>query len=229
MNKTGGHNKNPANLSIVQAIEDFTTFLQAYGKGDPDAATALAGLDMIKHVSHSPLVSKIAKDASEHFDHRRYNERKLTWGKESHYKISAAYMGLNNSNAQALFGHLTRSAGGENCVLVTAKELAQQLNMSRQTVSKALEILQENGFIAECCKVKTGSLNGTVFMINPEEYYIGKYSRSSKFTEYVKKSAYPGALDKYKDLRNASRYAINGHSHTTADGDIHFNTTDIVP
>ena len=81
---------NPANLSIVQAIHDFRAIIAAATKGGSSVINAQTALDALIPLLQDPDVLKYASDASERFDHRRYNEHRLTWGKETHYKASTA-------------------------------------------------------------------------------------------------------------------------------------------
>lgn len=183
-------------------------------------------LNKIKEIAEK--TTDVAQDTSKLFDARNYPEKNLNWGKENNYTKSMAYANITTTSAKALYGHITRIADKHNKLLLHIPTIQIQLKMSKGTIIKSLKDLQECGLITVYANLHKA---GIIYMINPEEYSVGKYlpAKLEEYTKLVAKSAYPDAMVTYYKLRTLNNgYAVVQNTIPTSDGNITFNTMSII-
>lgn len=74
-----------------------------------------------------------------------------------------AELGSNNAMAFKLFMFLCKYMDGNNALCISMQTLSELLDTSRQTLSKSVKYLKDNGWL---CVLKSGTSN--VYIINPD-------------------------------------------------------------
>jgi DNA-binding transcriptional regulator GbsR (MarR family) len=72
-------------------------------------------------------------------------------------------MAGENYTAYKLFQLLCKNMDGTNALVISMSALSEIMQMSRQTISKAVKYLSENGWV---CVMKSGTSN--VYIVNPD-------------------------------------------------------------
>lgn len=114
-------------------------------------------------------------------------------------------MAGENYTAYRLFQLLCKHMDGTNALVISMVTLSEVMNMSRQTISKAVKYLSDNGWI---CVMKSGTSN--VYIVNPDvawtSYADQKASCSFKAnvilsgTENAEFLKNPKAITRYKTV-----------------------------
>lgn len=122
-------------------------------------------------------------------------------------------MAGENYTAYKLFQLLCKHMDGTNALVISMVALSEVMGMSRQTISKAVKYLSDNGWI---CVMKSGTSN--VYIVNPDvawtSYADQKASCSFKAnvilsgTENAKFLKNPKATTHYKTVSNEFIQAV---------------------
>ncbi len=79
------------------------------------------------------------------------------------FMMDVAKLGSEKPSALSVFMFISQNMDGNNALCVSMKALEEALGLSRSTLSRAVNYLEEKGWL---CILKTGTSN--VYIINPE-------------------------------------------------------------
>ena len=122
-------------------------------------------------------------------------------------------MAGENYTAYKLFQFFCKNMDGTNALVVSMNALSEIMQTSRQTVSKAVKYLSENGWV---CVLKSGTSN--VYIVNPDVAWTSYADQkatcnfqanvilcASENAEYLKN---PKATTNYKNISNEFMQAV---------------------
>lgn len=125
-------------------------------------------------------------------------------------------MAGENYTAYKLFQFFCKNMDGTNALVVSMNALSEIMQLSRQTISKAIKYLSDNGWV---CVMKTGTTN--VYIVNPEVAWTSYADQKatcnfkanvilcgSENAEYLKN---PKATTHYKTVSNEFMQAVKAH------------------
>lgn len=95
-----------------------------------------------------------------------------------HYINQIADIGLQDAKALTVLLFLVRNMDGKNSLIISMKMLSEMLDMSRQTLSKKIKFLQDNGWIQV---FKVGTANA--YVINPDVVWTS-YADQKKYCKF---------------------------------------------
>lgn len=95
-----------------------------------------------------------------------------------HYIDNIAELASQNSTAYRLFMLLIKHMDGNNALCVSVKTLAEILEVSTKTITRATNYLKDNGWI---CTLKSGTTN--VYVINPDIAWTS-YANQKQYCQF---------------------------------------------
>ncbi len=170
--------QNPNNSSIFQGLLDLEKVLKS--SSSPDSSDALQALNTLKKkVSKNDL-----KQADEIFQNRNYSSDSIDFVK--FWNESDIWEHLSNSASRILL-RMARKARLSGVYIVNQVRLSEILHMKRNTVSKAVQELEDMGCITKMCTLKSrgNGPSGTAYMIYGEIASSGKFKNSSLYEQIV--------------------------------------------
>lgn len=87
-------------------------------------------------------------------------------------------LGYENPNALRLFFFITKHMDNGNALCISMNALSEILKQSRQTISKSVKYLKDDGWI---CVLKSGTSN--IYIVNPEIAWTS-YDRQKQYCKF---------------------------------------------
>lgn len=129
--------------------------------------------EIIDHARTSPKQQPTAKQ-----DSRRTENQDFVM-LYRHYVQQIADLGMKNSTALKVLLFLIRNMDGTNAIGVTQSLIAEMTGLARQTVSKAIKYLDENGWLQI---YKLGKAN--VYVVNPDVVWTS-YADQKQYCKFT--------------------------------------------
>lgn len=159
--------QNPENSSTVQMFIDLRrTFLDDETMNDSARDELIKELDKLKSMIPRHCILRNDKLFNSH----QYPDYALSYSKAMRDVIPFDL----SASACKIMLITERVFSSDSMILLNTKTTPDRFKMNRKTFMKALEELQDYGYIKKIFQSRSGTISGSIFSINPKFVDVGK-------------------------------------------------------